>query len=290
MKINVKISIFIFLIISLLCTIVEAVVGPVYSDKLHVTISNVNNKINKIELLTVENCIPSEIFKYEIVKQYGYYYDDNNNEVPIWDKSEIVKDKKNDRVEYYKGKYVYGSEEEVRLYQIIDYDKSKYILVNSVQKGSYIRNDGISYEVYYDSNKNPFTLYKIESTNEIENYKINNGKFELLLKDLIKYGKQREYQNGTYMPNLYLRFYKDNMEYKDIALGNNSIIKTGTTADISIVSKEIDYQTGEFLQIEDNSKFDYLKSVNKIVWICITILLIITILSIARKIRKERSL
>ena len=289
MKIKLKIMIFLFLIISLLCTTVKAVIGPVYSDKLHVTISNINDKIKKIELLTVENCIPSKIFEYEIVKQYGYYYDENN-EIPIWDKSEIVKDKEDDRVEYYKGKYAYSSEEEVRLYQVKDYDKSKYILINSIQKGSYIRNDGINYEVYYDSNKNLFTLYRIESTNEIENYKINNGKFELLLKDLIKYGKQRENQNGTYMPNLYLRFYKDNMEYKDIALGNNSIIKTGTTADILIVSKEIDYQTGKFLHIEDSSKFDYLKSVNRIVWICITILFIIAILSIARKIRKKRSI
>ena len=296
MKKNVKIAIFVFLIIGLLCTIVDAADGTVCSDKLHVTISNIDDKISKIELLTVRDCIPSEIFEYEIVKPYGYYNDDDHfKKVFIWDKNEIVKDEKNHRTEYYKGKMVYKLKKGIKLYQITDYDKSKYILENTVLDGglfTIISSDGRTYKVYYDSNENPFTLYKIESTNEIENFKIKHGKFELLIDDLIKNGKQRKDKKGTYVPYMYLRFYKDNMEYKDIAIGNNSIMKSGDDilSNISKVSKKIDYQTGKLLSVKGNTKRDYVVLVIKIAFVgLIAIFVIIVILSVVRRIRKKRN-
>ena len=231
-----------------------------YSDRLNITVSNINENISKIELLSIERCIPSEIFEYELVKKYGYYYERDNYgiEIPIWDKNDIVKDKKNDRIEYFKGDKdlrVYGNEEEVRLYKVSNYDKSKYILTKLGEKNPGYTMNGINYSTYYDSDKNLFSLVKIKASNNIDEYKINNGTFELSIKDLKLYGrKDRDYNSKEYIPSFYLRFYKENGEFKDIAVGSNSYQTTDYGA-ISTLSKSFDYKTGAQITIQKNSKF-----------------------------------
>lgn len=287
MKISIKIIIFIFLIVCTFCTIVKAGYFPVYSDKLYIQVSNIDNDIKKVELLVAKNYVPSNLFQFKMAKQYGYY-NENEEQIPIWNKEEIVKEK--DRGKYYKGKKAFGLEEEVRLYQITEYDKSKYIVLNPAKSSYNMTNVGIVYDVYYDSNKNPFSLFKIENSKEINNFKLDNGKFELLIKEFKKYGEKPKSLIDDDLSNIFLRFYKSDNEFKDIAIGRNCFWTAGTmNTSTAIVSKEVDYQNGDFIKIKDSSKFDYLQVVNKIVWIGIAILLIITIFLIVKKNKKLKN-
>ncbi len=250
----------IVLAVLLFCnSLVYANYAVFYSDRLDISIININDKISRIELLSVDDCVPSEIFDYEIVKKYGYYYEKYNGiEIPIWDENDIVKDEKKLFGRYFKGnkdRTVYGSEEEVRLYKISKYDKSKFILTKLEKENLGYAMNGINYSKYYASDKSLFSLVKIKTTNEIKNFKISNRTFELSIKDLKLYGrKDNDYKSKEYIPNFYLRFYKENGDFKDIAIGDNSYQTTDYGA-ISTLSKAFDYQTGTQTTIQENSKF-----------------------------------
>ena len=258
MKNKIKIVLLIAFTFFFTIPIVYANYSFFYSKNLNITVNNINDDIEKIELLWAVNSNPSEVFQYEIAKTYGYYSDSSMNY--IWNKEDIKKDSET----------IVEEEKEVRLYQITELDKNKYIIVSKEDRNSFnpafegedvtgdgrlfTYDDNDFFEDYLDTNKKIFSLLKIKTINEIKNFQINHNSFTLNIKDLDLYiSKESNYVNQISVPIFILRFYNSADETKDIIVGTNGVMTTGYKS-INYIYKGYDYKTGKETSLRKDKK------------------------------------
>lgn len=285
---NTSIKRIIFLIFFIIIIFSTKVLGNFaffYADNFNVSIKNIDEKIRKIEIIRVGCCIPSEIFKYDIVKEYGtYVVDEGEIEFPIFNKSEITTDKENENIKYYKGYDVWDeTEKEIRLYNITNYDKNKYIFMNE--------NDLYFYEIggyanyYFDTNLQIFTLLKIKTIAEIKEYKIDNNELKFSINGLKEYNMQ----NADNI--LFLRFYTEKNDTKDIYIGDTGYSSSSHIDNVLTLSDTYDYKTGKCIDSNELSIYIFDGIIKLIIKIGFAILFTIIIeLLVAKKMKiKEYS-
>lgn len=231
----------------------------IHPDNYNIRISNIDEEITKIELLAVSDVNPSEVFEYESVKEYGYYYiyEDMNHasKIHIWNEDDIVYD--NDRktrghLKSDDSEYVYVNERELRVYDLTEYDENKYVILRFKEDPYYNGlNEIYYYNTYCDSNREFFFIRKINKVINIESFKLRNDSFELEIKDIERYN----IDYNLHSPEFCIRLYNNNGDYKDVFVGDNEYSSSSHLHKIKRISRTFDYETGKQLSGGESASF-----------------------------------